>query len=713
MTQTIQLSLPHIDAAQAQKHITHNEALQILDTLAQLSVIARDQAAPPSSPVEGDRYIVGAGATGAFLDKDGTVAAWLAGAWSFFTPRAGWLAYVQGEALQVVHDGAAWVLLGSALGSAQNLSLLGVGATADSVNRLSVKSNAALFAAKTIAEGGSGDLRVAFEKEAIGATASHVFQTGFSGRAEIGLIGGDDLGVKVSADGSSWRTALEVDRTTGRVAFPSGSGDGSLAGFRNRLRNASFKINSRRLPSPATLAAGAFGHDGLRAGAAGATYSTSSSGVDAMLTISAGSIVLPVDAAQIEGGAYVLSHAGTAQARIWQTSPSGAFASVPSTGLVVAGLSACALTGVEFSTGTVLRPQLEPGVYPSLFERRPRAVELALCERRNDALLVEANLQQRNWVTSNAWLSSASAADNAWRNVCWARELGVFVAIASSGTGNRVMTSPDGVAWTVRTSAEDNTWLGLCWSPEIGLLVAVASDGTNRVMTSPDGIAWTARPAAAANQWRAVCWARELGVFVAVSSDTTSNRVMTSPDGVTWTSWTAQNGAWWSVCWSRELGLLVAVANSGTSARVMTSPDGVGWTVRADTGTGTRWTSVCWARELGLLVAVANGTGTGNRVMTSPDGVTWSVRTSAEDNSWHSVAWAPEIGLLAAVAIDGTNRVMTSPDGVAWTARSAAAANSWYGACWSPELGLFASVAASGAGNRAMTSRSAFSYSYR
>ncbi|MBY6239803.1 hypothetical protein [Methylosinus sp. Sm6] len=326
---------------------------------------------------------------------------------------------------------------------------------------------------------------------------------------------------------------------------------------------------------------------------------------------------------------------------------------------------------------------------------------------------VRPNIVQRNWVTSQAWISSSSAADNAWRNMCWVRELGLFVAIASSGTGNRVMTSPDGVNWTARTSAEDNTWLGLCWSPEVRLLVAVASDGTNRVMTSPDGVNWTARAAPAENQWRSVCWARELGVFVAISIDTTSNRVMTSPDGVNWTTHSAPNGAWREVCWAPEIGLLVAVAGAGAGNRVMTSLDGIVWTVRPDTGLGNKWTSVCWARELGLLVAVAEWYGAGDGVMTSPDGAHWTRRASAEDNAWSRVCWAPEIGLLVAVAIDGTNRVMTSPDGVIWTARPAAAANQWYGGCWSPELGLFASVAASGVGNRVMTSKSAYSYSYR
>jgi hypothetical protein len=45
------------------------------------------------------------------------------------------------------------------------------------------------------------------------------------------------------------------------------------------------------------------------------------------------------------------------------------------------------------------------------------------------------------------------------------------------------MTSPDGITWTARTSAADNNWIGVTFGN--GLFVAVAWSGTgNRVMTS-------------------------------------------------------------------------------------------------------------------------------------------------------------------------------------------------------------------------------------
>jgi len=99
-----------------------------------------------------------------------------------------------------------------------------------------------------------------------------------------------------------------------------------------------------------------------------------------------------------------------------------------------------------------------------------------------------------------------------------------LVAVASSGTGNRVMTSSDGLTWTAGPAAADQEWRSLCWAPQLGLLVAVSSTGSNqRVMTSSDGRNWTLRTAAAANNWTALCWAAELGLLVALSGSGRGN----------------------------------------------------------------------------------------------------------------------------------------------------------------------------------------------
>ena len=133
-----------------------------------------------------------------------------------------------------------------------------------------------------------------------------------------------------------------------------------------------------------------------------------------------------------------------------------------------------------------------------------------------------------NLVVSN-WTTRVPAEENEWGSVCWSPELELFCAVASSGTDDRVMTSPDGINWTSRTSADDNGWDSVCWSPELELFCAVSYSGTgNRVMTSPDGINWTSRTSAADNGWYSVCWSPELGLFVAVAWSGVGTKVMTS-----------------------------------------------------------------------------------------------------------------------------------------------------------------------------------------
>jgi len=91
----------------------------------------------------------------------------------------------------------------------------------------------------------------------------------------------------------------------------------------------------------------------------------------------------------------------------------------------------------------------------------------------------------RQLLVYSGFVIQTSATDNNWRSVTWSPELGLFAAVSDNGTGNRVMTSPDGITWTSRTSATDNRWFSVTWSPELGLFAAVSFNGTgNRVMTS-------------------------------------------------------------------------------------------------------------------------------------------------------------------------------------------------------------------------------------
>lgn len=216
MDDTPNLKLPYIMAAQSQKHVTHNEAIRALDAIVQLSVADRDLGVPPASPSEGDRYVVAAAPVGAWAGHAGNIAAWQDGAWAFYAPEEGWIAWVADEDRLVAWDGTAWVVAGGGL--INPAPLVGVNATADATNRLSVKSNAALFSHDDVTPG-TGDLRVVYNKAAAGNTASFLYQTGFSGRAEVGLTGDDKLHFKVSADGATWKEALCIDQATGFVGI--------------------------------------------------------------------------------------------------------------------------------------------------------------------------------------------------------------------------------------------------------------------------------------------------------------------------------------------------------------------------------------------------------------------------------------------------------------------------------------------------------------
>ena len=224
MTDTTNLALPCIEGSQAQKQVTHNDALRILDTLVQLAVADRDLTAPPGSPAEGERWIVKATGTGAWAGHDNAIVAWQDGVWQFNTPQIGWSVFVADEGTFAIWNGTAWNDFFSVVTAIQNVALLGVGTTADATNPLAAKLNNTLFVAKTVAEGGDGTLRYKLSKESAAKTLSFLFQDNYSGRAEIGLTGDDDFHFKVSPDGSTWTEGIRIAAATGKVSFPASGG---------------------------------------------------------------------------------------------------------------------------------------------------------------------------------------------------------------------------------------------------------------------------------------------------------------------------------------------------------------------------------------------------------------------------------------------------------------------------------------------------------
>jgi hypothetical protein len=95
---THRLSLPYLVAGQAQKEVTHNEALTLLDSLVQPVVVEVGPAAVPSAPV------------GAWTGKAGSIASWTSGGWRFCEPREGMIVWSLANTLAARRTSSAWVI---------------------------------------------------------------------------------------------------------------------------------------------------------------------------------------------------------------------------------------------------------------------------------------------------------------------------------------------------------------------------------------------------------------------------------------------------------------------------------------------------------------------------------------------------------------------------------------------------------------------------
>ncbi|GAA6194544.1 DUF2793 domain-containing protein [Phaeobacter sp. NW0010-22] len=209
------LGLPYLQPSQAQKHVTHNEALQQLDMLVQLTVLAMAAETPPGDPAAGDVHALGAAPTAAWAGQEGKLALWTGSGWQFIEPQNGWRTYDLGSQRAYVFTGGAWQPETDTL---QNVAQVGIATTADATNRLAIASEASLFS-----HAGAGH-QLKVNKAAVGDTASLLFQSNWTGHAEMGLAGDTAFTVKTSANGSTWTESLRVDPVNEEIALAPSSG---------------------------------------------------------------------------------------------------------------------------------------------------------------------------------------------------------------------------------------------------------------------------------------------------------------------------------------------------------------------------------------------------------------------------------------------------------------------------------------------------------
>src|SRR5258708_33238502 len=91
---TPRAQMPLLAAAQAQKHVTHNDALLQLDALLFARFLSRNVSTPPAAPADGDTYLVKATATGAWTGQNGQIAYVNGGVWGVAPPFTGLPAHV-------------------------------------------------------------------------------------------------------------------------------------------------------------------------------------------------------------------------------------------------------------------------------------------------------------------------------------------------------------------------------------------------------------------------------------------------------------------------------------------------------------------------------------------------------------------------------------------------------------------------------------------
>lgn len=109
MDETSQLGLPLLQPAQAQKHVTVNEALTRLDGLTQMTLQSITVSTPPTIAADGEVFGVPNGSVNAWDGHAGQIAIFSNGGWVFVAPRVGWRAFIADTGKSAIHNGVSWI----------------------------------------------------------------------------------------------------------------------------------------------------------------------------------------------------------------------------------------------------------------------------------------------------------------------------------------------------------------------------------------------------------------------------------------------------------------------------------------------------------------------------------------------------------------------------------------------------------------------------
>ncbi|SEN41006.1 Protein of unknown function [Paracoccus alcaliphilus] len=114
--ETMRLGMPLLLPAQAQKHVTVNEALMRLDGQVNLVLQSVSTTTPPETVIDGACWAVPSGAQGDWSGRGGQIAIGVNGGWVFQPPAAGMRAFIADRGVGAIHDGTVWVVGAFSLG---------------------------------------------------------------------------------------------------------------------------------------------------------------------------------------------------------------------------------------------------------------------------------------------------------------------------------------------------------------------------------------------------------------------------------------------------------------------------------------------------------------------------------------------------------------------------------------------------------------------
>ena len=187
-------------------------------------------------------------------------------------------------------------------------------------------------------------------------------------------------------------------------------------------------------------------------------------------------------------------------------------------------------------------------------------------------MIINNSIYLRRYQSPYKWIIRQSAADNDWTSICYG-ELGC-VAVAKSGTGNRIMQAVNGTNWQIPSiSLPDYDWVSVCYASYYRQYVAVDnqySNSGNQIMFFGYNNPLTLSSTPIGHNWTSICYVTSsLGngpLCVAVSQN---GGCMVSRNLTDWELVeTPFNNHLTSVCYGADK--FVAVSRTGTGNRVMT-----------------------------------------------------------------------------------------------------------------------------------------------